>query len=115
MQRTGEYSFPLRCHRHQATVNFNLPISVLVRGITGLPPPPTTKLAIFYRGGFQAEINWNFTGYGTAKKCELHEAQIKYRLKERGVLNQFDVLDFQRYAFLMSFSLWSYKLNYSCK
>ncbi|SMR43947.1 unnamed protein product [Zymoseptoria tritici ST99CH_3D1] len=68
---------------------------VKVSGIKGYPPPSTTKLAIFYRGGYQAELLVNATGYATAKKYELHEAQLKNRLKEWNMLDKFDVLDFQ--------------------
>lgn len=44
---------------------------VHLSGIRGAPPPSTTKLAIFYRGGFQSEILVNATGYATAQKFEL--------------------------------------------
>lgn len=44
---------------------------------------------------YQAELLVNATGYATAKKYELHEAQLKNRLKEWNMLDKFDVLDFQ--------------------
>ena len=69
---------------------------VRVRGVKGYPPPPTTKLAVFYHGGFQCEVTINATGYATAKKYELQEAQIRSKLREWGLLEQFDALDFQR-------------------
>ena len=68
---------------------------VRVSGVKGAPPPPTTKLAVFYKGGYQAEILLNATGYATKKKFELQEAQLRSKLKEWGVLDQFDILDFQ--------------------
>jgi hypothetical protein len=71
---------------------------VLVTGIKGYPPPPTTKLAIFYNGGFQGEFTINATGYNTEKKYELQEAQIRYKLKADGLLDKFDILEFQRYG-----------------
>lgn len=69
---------------------------VRVTGITGSAPPPTTKLAVFYRGGFQCEVTMNATGYATSKKFDLMEAQLTSKLEEWGVLKNFDVLDFQR-------------------
>lgn len=69
---------------------------VSITGVRGLPPPPTTKLAIFYRGGWGMEFLSNATGYGTAKKWSLFEKQIRYFLQLRGVhADQFQALDFQ--------------------
>ncbi|KAF2017610.1 DUF1446-domain-containing protein [Aaosphaeria arxii CBS 175.79] len=65
-------------------------------GIKGRPPPPTTKLAIFYAAGFQSEIVVNATGYGTNEKFELYERMMKFGLKRLGLLDKFDVLEFQR-------------------
>ncbi|KAJ8105391.1 hypothetical protein OPT61_g10207 [Boeremia exigua] len=65
-------------------------------GIKGAPPPPTTKLAVFYRAGYQSEIVVNATGYGTAEKFELYERMLKFGLKRLGILDKFDVLEFQR-------------------
>lgn len=69
---------------------------VRVWSIRGAPPPPTTKLAIFYRAGYQSEIVVNATGYGTAEKFDLWERMIKFGLKRIGILDKFDVLEFQR-------------------
>lgn len=69
---------------------------VLVSGIRGRPPPPTTKLAVFYRGGYQAELLINATGYATSKKWDMQEAQLRSKLEEWGELENLDVLDFQR-------------------
>ena len=68
---------------------------VRLSGIRGAPPPPTTKLAIFYRGGFQSELVVNATGYGTAQKWQLQEKIIRNGLKRRNLLDQFDILEFQ--------------------
>ena len=68
---------------------------VRVSGVKGAPPPSTTKLAIFYKGGYQCELLINATGYATAKKFELQEAQLRLKLKDWGVLDKFDILDFQ--------------------
>lgn len=68
---------------------------VRVSGVKGAPPPSTTKLAVFYKGGYQCELLVNATGYATAKKFALQEAQLRHKLKEWGVLHKFDILDFQ--------------------
>lgn len=69
---------------------------VRISGIRGAPPPPTTKLAVFYRAGYQSEIVVNATGYGTAEKFDLYERMLKFGLKRLGILDKFDVLEFQR-------------------
>lgn len=69
---------------------------VRIWGIKGAPPPPTTKLAVFYRAGYQSEIVVNATGYGTAEKFDLYEQMLKFGLKRLGILDKFDVLEFQR-------------------
>ncbi|KAK4556572.1 hypothetical protein LTR86_006143 [Recurvomyces mirabilis] len=68
---------------------------VRVSGVTGAPPPATTKLAVFYKGGWQCELLLNASGYATEKKFALQEAQIRRKLKDFGVIDKFDVLDFQ--------------------
>ncbi|KAL1880860.1 hypothetical protein Plec18167_003395 [Paecilomyces lecythidis] len=69
---------------------------VHVTGTKGYPPPPTTKLAVFYRGGYQCEILLNAIGYATEKKWDLQEAQVRSKLGEWGLTSSFDTLDFQR-------------------
>ncbi|PNP76201.1 hypothetical protein FNYG_10490 [Fusarium nygamai] len=69
---------------------------VLVNGVRGHPPPPTTKLAIYYKGGYQGEFTINATGLNTSLKYDLQELQIRNKLKEWGVLESLDVLEFQR-------------------
>lgn len=71
-------------------------VSVRVWGIKGAPPPPTTKLAIFYSAGYQSEIVVNATGYGTTEKFDLWERMIRFGLKRLGILDKFDILEFQR-------------------
>ncbi|KAK6358325.1 hypothetical protein TWF730_007671 [Orbilia blumenaviensis] len=67
---------------------------VRVSGVKGYPPPATTKLAVFYRAGYQSEILINATGYATDHKWDYQEAQVRSKLDEWGV--KLDVLDFQR-------------------
>ncbi|KAL3961122.1 hypothetical protein ACCO45_006239 [Purpureocillium lilacinum] len=69
---------------------------VRVWGVRGHPPPPTTKLAVFYRAGWQLEILINATGLATKHKWDVQEAQVRHRLAEWGALDALDVLDFQR-------------------
>jgi hypothetical protein len=87
---------------------------VRVSGTKGLPPPPTTKVAMFYNAGYQCEYvvgltfdsgymetyqqaryTLNATGYATAEKFKLHEAQIRFRLDEEKQLENFHTLVFQ--------------------
>ncbi|KAL4933557.1 acyclic terpene utilization AtuA family protein [Aspergillus undulatus] len=68
---------------------------VRVSGIKGSPPPPTTKLAVFYQGGYEAEILLNATGYGTSQKWDLLEKQIRHFLPE-SALRELETLEFQR-------------------
>lgn len=68
---------------------------VRLSGIHGKPPPPTTKSAIFYRGGYQSSVLLNATGYGTDQKWKLLEAQIRLRLQRAGIEKDFSVLEFQ--------------------
>ena len=68
---------------------------VRVTGIKGAAPPPTTKLAIFYKGGFESQMLMNATGYGTAEKYALQEKQLRYSIEHMGLENTLDVLEFQ--------------------
>lgn len=74
---------------------------VRVWGAKGYPPPPTTKAAIYYTGGYQCEMTFNATGYNTARKFDMIKLQIRTKLKEWGALDKFDVLDFQVYVCLL--------------
>lgn len=69
---------------------------VHVLGVRGYPPPPTTKLAVFYRGGYQCEILVNANGYATDWKCDFQETQLRNKLDEWNLTNKLDLLDFQR-------------------
>ena len=64
--------------------------------VKGMPPPPTTKLAIFYHGGYESQLLFNATGYATAEKYALIETQFRHFLKKMDLLDQFQLLDFQR-------------------
>jgi hypothetical protein len=68
---------------------------VRLSNVKGSPPPPTTKLAIFYNGGYEVQVLLNATGYATAEKWALMERQYRFGLQQRGVLEKFQLLDFQ--------------------
>ncbi|KAH6643289.1 hypothetical protein BKA67DRAFT_665109 [Truncatella angustata] len=69
---------------------------VHVSGARGSPPPPTTKLAVFYKGGFQGELTVNATGYAVDQKYDLQEAQLEDKIKEWGLMKHVDLIEFQR-------------------
>jgi hypothetical protein len=68
---------------------------VHVSGIRGSPPPSTTKLAVFYPGGYEAEILLNATGYATSRKWDLLEKQVRYFLPDN-VVSDLETFEFQR-------------------
>ncbi|KAF9870900.1 hypothetical protein CkaCkLH20_11572 [Colletotrichum karsti] len=68
---------------------------VQVSGIRGAPPPSTTKLAVFYKGGYELQATFNATGYAYDKKFALFEKQIRFLLGEEK-LKSFDILEFQQ-------------------
>lgn len=73
---------------------------VYFKGIKGYPPPPTTKLAIFWIGGYQSELTFNATGTPKSVRAKFHlfERQIKKGIEDLGLNGKFDVLEFQEYA-----------------
>ena len=64
---------------------------VAVTGIKAQPPPPTTKVGITARGGFQAEVHYFLVGLDIAAKAEMLERQIRDAL---GETKRFSVLNF---------------------
>ncbi|KAL4861633.1 hypothetical protein BDV12DRAFT_61801 [Aspergillus spectabilis] len=72
------------------------PNRVYVTGAKGFPPPPTTKLAVFYHGGYQMELTVNGCGLAMEKKYDFQEQQVRKKLNDWGLGEAFDVLDFQR-------------------
>lgn len=68
---------------------------VRLSNVKGYPPPPTTKLAIFYHGGYESQLLFNATGYGTKKKYELLQRQLHFGLQQKGLSDNFQLLDFQ--------------------
>ncbi|CBF89241.1 acyclic terpene utilization AtuA family protein [Aspergillus nidulans FGSC A4] len=50
---------------------------VTLHGVRSAPPPPTTKVGITARGGFQAEASWFLVGLDIDAKARMLEAQIR--------------------------------------
>lgn len=50
---------------------------VALRGVQALPPPPTTKVGVTAKGGYQAEACYFLTGLDIRAKAELLEAQLR--------------------------------------
>lgn len=71
------------------------PDRVCLSGVKGHPPPPTTKAAIFYKGGYEAQLLFNVNGYAFSEKCDLFEKQFKTFLGEEA-LKQLDICELQR-------------------
>jgi hypothetical protein len=55
---------------------------VFVTGAKGLPPPPTTKVMIAAKGGFQAEATFYINGLDIAEKSEMMRRQLEYAFKD---------------------------------
>ncbi|ESZ95061.1 hypothetical protein SBOR_4594 [Sclerotinia borealis F-4128] len=68
---------------------------VKITGIIGLPPPSSTKTAMFYHAGYQCQFLVNATGYGTKEKWSLFERQMKRKLQLTGIEKYFELLEFQ--------------------
>lgn len=67
---------------------------VALRGVTGSPPPPTTKIGITAKGGYQAEMSWFLTGLDTDAKARMIEAQMRKMLAPN--IDKFSKLEFQQ-------------------
>jgi hypothetical protein len=51
---------------------------------------------VYYKGGFQGEFTINATGLNTPLKFDLQELQVRDKLDDWNVLDNLDVLEFQR-------------------
>lgn len=66
---------------------------VALRGVRAAgPPPPTTKVGITARGGFQAEARWFLVGLDIPAKARMFEVQIRRVLAPHS--HNFSVLSF---------------------
>jgi len=73
---------------------------VKVSGTKGYPPPPTTKFAVFYQGGYQLEAWVGATGTATdvENKQNLIKAQLKYSVDKNKMQDSVDVLEVQTFG-----------------
>jgi hypothetical protein len=55
---------------------------VHVSGMTGLPPPSTTKAMIAANGGYQAETTFYINGLDVAEKAEMMKNQLHHMFKD---------------------------------
>ncbi|KAF2401287.1 DUF1446-domain-containing protein [Trichodelitschia bisporula] len=53
---------------------------VALHGVKSGPPPPTTKVGLTARGGFQAEVHWFMVGLDIDAKARMVESQIRKEL-----------------------------------
>lgn len=64
---------------------------IALHGIKGDLPPPTTKIGITTKGGFQAECHWSITGLDIAGKAAMLECQIRRLMRPHSA--RFSVLE----------------------
>lgn len=55
---------------------------VRVQGVAGLPPPPTTKVMVAAKGGFQAEATFYINGLDVAAKAAMMRNQLAHIFKD---------------------------------
>ncbi|KAE9994090.1 hypothetical protein EG327_001488 [Venturia inaequalis] len=55
---------------------------VALRGIKSGPPPPTTKVGLTAKGGYQAELHWFLVGLDIDSKARMMEAQVRKALSK---------------------------------
>ncbi|KAF2217291.1 hypothetical protein CERZMDRAFT_109051 [Cercospora zeae-maydis SCOH1-5] len=65
---------------------------VALRGIKADLPPPTTKVGLTAKGGYQAEVHWLLVGLDTAEKARMMELQIRHALAPHS--SRFSLLNF---------------------
>jgi hypothetical protein len=70
---------------------------VSVSGITGGPPPPTTRLGVTAHGGYQAEFHFTLCGLDIEEKTQMMEQQIRSSMGEE-MTKKFHVLKFHRHG-----------------
>ncbi|KAH7132638.1 hypothetical protein B0J11DRAFT_232200 [Dendryphion nanum] len=66
---------------------------VRVSGITGLPPPPTTRVGVTAHGGYQAEWHFYLVGLDMAEKVQWMEEQARYAIGPE-LISKFSKLKF---------------------
>jgi hypothetical protein len=59
-----------------------IPNRVFVSGVVGLPPPPTTKVMVAAKGGFQCETTFYINGLDVEEKSQMMKAQLEHMFKQ---------------------------------
>jgi len=70
------------------------PDRVCVSGITGLPPPPTTKVIFAAPGGFQAEATFYINGLDIEAKAKMMTGQLNHAFRH----NKFSKFSIEMYG-----------------
>jgi hypothetical protein len=70
---------------------------VLVTGIKGTAPPPTTRMGLTAHGGYQAEFHFYLVGLDIEEKCQWMEEQIRHSMGEK-LIKKFSLLKFHRHG-----------------
>ncbi|CAM1509561.1 Fc.00g033000.m01.CDS01 [Cosmosporella sp. VM-42] len=65
---------------------------VRMTGVKGLPPPPTTKVGITAKGGYQAEFHYLLCGLDIKEKAAWTEKQIRYSMRDH--IHKFSLVRF---------------------
>ncbi|KUL86297.1 hypothetical protein ZTR_08543 [Talaromyces verruculosus] len=67
---------------HEVSIEEIAPDRVQVQGITGSPPPATTKAMIAAKGGYQAETTFYINGLDIVEKVDMVRNQLQYIFRE---------------------------------
>ena len=70
---------------------------VCMTGITGLPPPSTTKAGITAHGGWKVDLNWALVGLDLEEKKKMYEIQLRHSLGDKR-LSKLSMLDLTIYG-----------------
>ncbi|KAM0327086.1 hypothetical protein ACHAQA_006213 [Verticillium albo-atrum] len=66
---------------------------VHVKGVKGLPPPPTTRCGVTAHGGYQAEWHFYLVGLDIEEKCLWMEEQARFAIGE-DLISRFSLVKF---------------------
>ncbi|EXJ70154.1 uncharacterized protein A1O5_06222 [Cladophialophora psammophila CBS 110553] len=69
------------------------PDRIQLRGVVGLPPPPTTKVGFTGRTRFKAELHWSLVGLDIAAKADLLKENLASSLG-KSELSRFSLVNF---------------------
>lgn len=73
------------------------PNQVQMSGITGMPPPRTTKAGVTAHGGWRVDLNRALVGLDLEEKKKMYEVQLRHSLGEER-LSKLSVLDLTIYG-----------------